>query len=306
MDRVNVYEVAPRDGLQNEHEVVPTEMKVAFIERLIAAGYTDIEVSSFVRPRWIPQLADASDVVARLPRDTGVTFWALVPNRRGLERALDAGMHAVATFMSASETHNLKNVNRTTRESLAGLREVIATAVAEGMRVRSYISTVFGCPYEGHVDVERTVHLAGELLAAGADHISLGDTTGMAHPQQVFDVLERLQGAGIPLDRLTLHMHDTRGTALANILAGLQAGIRTFDASVSGLGGCPYAPGAAGNAATEDLVYMLHGMGYETGLDLDAVCEAGLFIEDALGRKLPGRYHQYYRGSLDRRGARTA
>ncbi|MCB9745644.1 MAG: hydroxymethylglutaryl-CoA lyase [Alphaproteobacteria bacterium] len=306
MEKVKVYEVAPRDGLQNEQEVLPTEHKVEFIRRLIAAGYSDIEVSSFVRPRWIPQLADASDVVAALPRDTDVTFWALVPNRRGLERAMDAGMGAVATFMSASETHNLKNVNRTRRESLAGLREVIGLATAEGMRVRAYISTVFGCPYEGHVPAERTLELAGELLEAGAEQLSLGDTTGMGNPRQVIEVLSKLVDAGVPLDRIALHMHDTRGTALANILAGLQFGVRTFDASVAGLGGCPYAPGAAGNAASEDLIYMLESMGYDTGLDLDAVSDAGVFIEEALGRKLPGRYHQYHKGVAAKKRAQTA
>lgn len=306
MEKVKVYEVAPRDGLQNEQEVVPTEQKVEFIRRLIASGYRDIEVSSFVRPRWIPQLADASDVVARLPRDSGVTFWALVPNRRGLERAIDAGMGAVATFMSASETHNLKNVNRTRRESLAGLREVIGLATSEGLRVRAYISTVFGCPYEGHVPAERTLELATELLDAGAEQLSLGDTTGMGNPRQVVEVLRTLTDAGVPLDRIALHMHDTRGTALANILAGLQFGVRTFDASVAGLGGCPYAPGASGNAASEDLVYMLEAMGYDTGVDLDALSEAGVFIEDALGRALPGRYHKYHLGAAAKKASKTA
>lgn len=300
MNEVNVYEVGPRDGLQNEATVVPTDAKVELISRLAAAGYRDIEVSSFVRPRWIPQLADASDVIARLPRIDGVTWWALVPNVRGLERALDAGLGAVATFMSSSETHNLRNVNRTTRESLAELREVIATAVSEGLRVRSYISTVFGCPYEGHVAPERSVELAAALIDAGAEMISLGDTTGMGNPSQVQDILGRMRAAGIAIERLALHMHDTRGTALANVLAGLQAGVRTFDASVSGLGGCPYAPGASGNAASEDLIAMLEDMGFDTGVDLDRVCEAGLFIESVLGRELPGRYHQYYRGQSSR------
>lgn len=300
MNEVNVYEVGPRDGLQNEATVVSTDAKVELISRLAAAGYRDIEVSSFVRPRWIPQLADASDVIARLPPIEGVTYWALVPNQRGLERALDSGLGAVATFMSASETHNLRNVNRTMRESRAELREVIATAVSEGLRVRSYISTVFGCPYEGQVAPERSVELAGALLDAGAEMISLGDTTGMGNPAQVQDIVGRMAAAGLPLERLALHMHDTRGTALANVLAGLQAGIRTFDASVSGLGGCPYAPGASGNAATEDLVAMLQDMGYVTGLDLEGICEAGLYIESVLGRELPGRYHQFYRGQSSR------
>jgi hydroxymethylglutaryl-CoA lyase len=294
-ERVQVYEVAPRDGLQNEATVLPTEQKVEFIRRLVASGYSDIEVSSFVRPRWIPQLADASDVVARLPQVEGVTYWALVPNQRGLDRAVASGVHAVATFLSASETHNLKNINRTSRESLMAQREVIANALSDGLRVRSYISTVFGCPYEGRVDPHRAAGLASELLAAGAEQISLGDTTGMGNPVLVRQVLAAMQAHGVPLERLALHMHDTRGTALANVLAGLEAGVRSFDSSVAGLGGCPYAAGASGNLATEDLVFMLEEMGFETCVDLDAASEAGHWIEEALGRELPGRYHQYHR-----------
>ncbi|MFT5584200.1 MAG: hydroxymethylglutaryl-CoA lyase [Cognaticolwellia sp.] len=295
MERVSVYEVGPRDGLQNEATTLSTETKLTFIERLVDAGVRDIEVSSFVRPRWIPQLADADHVVAGLPRIEGVTYWGLVPNKRGLDRAVSVEMEAIATFMSTSETHNLKNVNRSTRESLLGLREVIADALEQGMRVRSYLSTVFGCPYEGKVDPRCTVDLAGELLAAGAERISLGDTTGMGNPRQVQTILRMLQDDGISLDKITLHMHDTRGTALANILAGLEAGVRQFDTSVAGLGGCPYAPGASGNAASEDLIYMLHEMGYETGIDLDRLADVGIFVEDALGRELPGRYHLAHR-----------
>ena len=302
-DSVRIYEVAPRDGLQNEPEFVETADKLRFIEALADAGYTDIEVGSFVRPRWIPQLADTAEVVRNLPHRDGLTFWALVPNRRGLERALDAGMSAVATFLSASETHNKKNLNRTVRETLAVQRELIGTAGDEGLRVRAYISTVFGCPYEGAIDPARPVRLASELLAAGAETVALGDTTGMAHPSQVQDVVARFVEAGIPLERLALHMHDTRGTALANCYAGFQAGIRTFDGSVAGLGGCPYAPGAAGNASSEDLIYMFEAMGVPTGLDLDAVCEAGIGLSEVLGRDLPGRYHRYYKGSRPVAGA---
>ncbi len=309
-ERVNIYEVSPRDGLQNESGVVDTDDKLAFVEHLVAAGYRDIELTSFVRPRWVPQLADAEALLARSAplreAHPGLTFWALVPNRRGLERALEAGLGACATFLSASETHNKKNINRTVRESLAAQREVIATASAEGVRVRAYISTVFGCPYEGRVDPQRAVELAGELLSAGAERISLGDTTGMGNPAQVVDVLDRFEAAGISLDVLALHMHDTRGTALANVLAGLRRGVRTFDASIAGLGGCPYAPGASGNLATEDLLYMLHEMGYETGVDLAAASAAGNFIEDVLGRELPGRYHLYQRGAAARCRARGA
>ena len=299
-DQVHLYEVSPRDGLQNEAGFVPTDNKLAFIERLLASGCRDIEVTSFVRPRWIPQLADAADLVRRLPNVDGVTYWALVPNQVGLERALGAGIPAIATFLSASETHNKKNINRTIRESLAAQQKVIAAARAEGMKVRSYISTVFGCPYEGDVDPGRVADLAGALLAAGVDQLSLGDTTGMGNPLQVTRVLERLDAEGVPLHQLALHMHDTRGTALANVYAGWRAGIRTFDASTGGLGGCPYAPGASGNLASEDLIYMFEAMGVQTGVDLDALAEAGHYVEEALGRELPGRYHLYHRGSRQR------
>ena len=304
--RVRIYEVAPRDGLQNEVVAISTADKVRLIEALVGCGFTDIEVTSFVRPTWIPQLADAAEVVAALPRSEGVRYWGLVPNRQGLERALGVGLHHVATVMSASETHNQKNLNRTRRESLAGLREVIGEAVANDVAVRAYISTVFGCPYEGAVDVERTVELAGELLAAGADEVALGDTTGMANPTQVSHVIARMVAAGISVDRLALHLHDTRGAALANALSGWQAGVRTFDGSVAGVGGCPYAPGAAGNAATEDLVAMFEAMGVHTGVDLDATADVGVFLAGVLGRELPGRYHRFHVGAAQRRSSRTA
>jgi hydroxymethylglutaryl-CoA lyase len=219
-----------------------------------------------------------------------------VPNQRGLERALDTGVQHICTFMSASETHNKKNVNRTRAESLAALQEVIGVAKDEGMGVRSYLSTVFGCPYEGAVPVAETLRLAQAMLDAGADEIALGDTTGMGDPRMVVDVLRTLTGAGIPLDRLSLHMHDTRGTALANVLTGWQLGVRTFDGSVGGLGGCPYAPGAAGNAASDDLVNLFESMGVHTGIDLVALAEAGHFLAGVLGRPLPGRYHRYHQG----------
>jgi len=295
--QIRIHEVAPRDGLQNEAAIVPTEVKVDFIRRLVDSGCRDIEVSSFVRPRWIPQLADAAEVVARLPQRDDVTYWGLVPNQRGLDRAVDCGMNAVATFMSASETHNTRNLNRTRRESLQGLRQVIGSAAGSGLRVRAYISTVFGCPFEGAVAPEACLDLAEELLASGAELIALGDTTGMANPTQVRELVALFEDSGIPLENLALHMHDTRGTALANVLAGFEAGIRHFDASVAGLGGCPYAPGASGNLASEDLVYMLREMGHETGVDLDGLALAGHFIEDALGRELPGRYHLYDKGT---------
>ncbi len=299
-EQVTIHEVGPRDGLQNEPAVLPTGQKAELVARLRAAGCSQVEVTSFVRPRWVPQLADAEDLVRALPPREDATWWALVPNRRGMERALESGIPAVATFMSASETHNEKNVNRTSKESLESLREVIATGTAEGLKVRAYLSTVFGCPYEGEVDVGRATWLAGELLGAGAEHVSLGDTTGMGDPASVERVLESMVRAGISLESLALHMHDTRGTALANVLAGLRFGVRRFDAAVGGLGGCPYAPGASGNLATEDLVHMLESMGYSTGIDLDALADAGVFASQALNRALPGRYHRYHLARMQR------
>ena len=296
-DAVRIYEVSPRDGLQNELSVVRTEDKVALITRLADAGLRDIEVTSFVRPQWIPQLSDAAEVLAQLPRREGVRYWALVPNLRGLERAIETGVGCVATVLSASETHNKKNLNRTRRESLAGLREVIALARAEELQVRGYISTVFGCPYEGPVPIAETVRLSLELLEAGAHELALGDTTGMGNPAQVIAVVEALRAAGVPLSAIGLHMHDTRGSALANVLAGYQVGVRTFDGSVAGVGGCPYAPGASGNAASDDLVHMFEAMGADTGVELDAMAEAGVFLAEALGRDLPGRYHRFHLGA---------
>lgn len=305
--QVRVYEVSPRDGLQNEPEVVSTDEKLALIHGLVDAGFTDIEVTSFVRPSWIPQLSDAAEVLRGLPRVEGVRFWGLVPNTRGLDRALEGGLRHVATFMSASETHNRKNLNRTRRESLAGLREVIGVAKDEGAMVRAYVSTVFGCPYEGHVAVQHTVDIVRELDDAGADLFALGDTTGMGNPVLVQQVLAALVEGGIPLERVALHMHDTQGTALANVLSGYLAGVRTFDGSIAGVGGCPYAPGASGNAATEDLLNMFQEMGIPTGVDLDRACQVGARLADALHRELPGRYHKYWLGAKARaRAARSA
>ncbi|MDP2304817.1 MAG: hydroxymethylglutaryl-CoA lyase [Pseudomonadota bacterium] len=307
---VRIYEVSPRDGLQNEAAVVPSAEKAELIARLVASGLADIEVTSFVRPRWIPQLADAAELVgllARAPAETtaAVRFWGLVPNRVGLERALESGIGGIATFMSASETHNKKNVNRTIRESLAGIEEVLGVAREEGLRTRGYISCVFGCPYEGEVAAEATLGIASKLLAAGADEIVLGDTTGMGTPLQVERVIAFLADGGVPIDRMAVHFHDTRGTALANALTAWRVGIGTFDASVAGLGGCPYAPGAAGNLATEDMVYMFEQMGVSTGVDLEALADAGEYAATLLGRELPGRYHQYHRGARRRAASRA-
>jgi hydroxymethylglutaryl-CoA lyase len=300
-DRVSVYEVSPRDGLQNERATVPPQDKLRLIDALVVAGLRRIEITSFVSPKWIPQLADADDV-ARLamassvgPGDTpgpaGVTFSALCPNPRGLARAKAAGVHEIAVFLSASETHNLKNVNKSIDRTLATFEETVGPARGLGMRVRAYVSTVWGCPYEGEVDSERAISIARRLLDMGCYQISLGDTIGVATPKQTAAVVRRMLEYAKP-EQVALHMHDTRGTALANVLVGLELGIRDFDASVGGLGGCPYAPGAAGNCATEDLVYMLMGMGIETGIDLDRLVEAGKVAESIVGHKLPGKVHQ--------------
>lgn len=290
---IHIHEVAPRDGLQNESEVVSTDDKLRLIAHLASSGVRDIEVTSFVRPSWIPQLADATELMNQLPRIDGLRYWALVPNRRGLERAIGAGVDHVATFMSASQTHNQKNLNRTRQESLIGLRRVHEIAKDEGLLIRSYISTVFGCPYEGDVAPEATADLVQALLESGTDVVALGDTTGMANPRQVREMVEMLIDDGVAVEQLALHLHDTRGTALANALAGYQAGVRCFDGSAAGVGGCPYAPGASGNAATDDLVHMFEAMGIDTGINIDALTDAGTFLSGVLGRVLPGRYHQY-------------
>ncbi|MCB9549286.1 MAG: hydroxymethylglutaryl-CoA lyase [Myxococcales bacterium] len=289
--RVRVYEVGPRDGLQNEAAVVPTEGKLRLIGALTAAGLPRIEITSFVNPRWIPPLADAEFVAQALraePAAVRARYTALVPNERGLDRALAAGLGEVAVFMSASETHNRRNINKSREETWPAFEPVFARCAEAGVAVRAYVSTAWGCPYEGAVAPEVVRDVAARLLAMGAYEISLGDTIGVGTPLQTRRLLDVLLAA-LPVERLAMHMHDTRGTALANCLVGLEAGITTFDASVGGLGGCPYAPGASGNLATEDLVYLLHGMGIETGIDLDRLVDAGLVARDLLDRDLPGR-----------------
>jgi hydroxymethylglutaryl-CoA lyase len=293
---ITVYEVGPRDGLQNEAAAVPTEGKLALVRALAEAGLRRIEATSFVSPRWIPQLGDADALVPALPRVPGVSYVVLVPNARGLERLAEALRAAgdgapevaAAVFMSASESHNRKNLNRSVEESLRELGEVVPAALAQGLRVRGYVSTVFGCPYEGAVDPERAAAVAEALVALGCEQVSLGDTIGVATPALTRRVVSRMLRT-VPALKLALHMHDTRGTALANVLAGLDLGITTFDASIGGLGGCPYAPGASGNLATEDLVYMLEGMGYETGVDFQKLIAAGALAQRLVGRRLPGK-----------------
>jgi hydroxymethylglutaryl-CoA lyase len=290
-DQVSIYEVSPRDGLQNEALPIPLEGKRELIRALIAAGLKRIELTSFVSPRWVPQLADAEELARDFKAPPGVTLSALCPNAKGFERARAAGLEEIAVFMSASETHNKKNTNKSIAESLDTFREVVPPALAAKMRVRAYVSTVWGCPYEGDVDPEASLSITRALLDLGCYQVSLGDTIGVATPLGVKGLVSRFLGE-FAASRLALHFHDTRGTALANALVGLELGIRDFDASVAGLGGCPYAPGAAGNLATEDLVYMLQGMGIETGVDLDKLIEAGRVAEAVVGRRLPGKVHQ--------------
>jgi hydroxymethylglutaryl-CoA lyase len=294
--RVTVYEVGPRDGLQNEARALATDEKLALVGALVDAGLRRIEATSFVSPRWIPQLADAAEVTARLPRAPGLSYVVLVPNGKGLARLLEVldaageGRPPVeaAVFLSASETHNRKNVNKSVEETFRAFEEVIPPARARGLAVRGYVSTAWGCPYEGKVDPVRVVALVERLLALGCAQVSLGDTIGVGTPNETRRLLQLL-ARSVPREAVALHMHDTRGTALANVLVGLEEGLTTFDASIGGLGGCPYAPGAAGNLATEDLVYMLHGMGYETGVDWAKLVAAGALAQRLVGRRLPGK-----------------
>lgn len=290
---VRVVEVGPRDGLQNEKALVPTAQKIRFIEMLADAGLPVVEATSFVSPRAIPQLSDASEVMNALSRLPSTSYPVLVPNLKGMERALAAGVRAVAVFTAASESFTRHNINATIAESLANFRPVVELARQEGVSVRGYISTVFGCPYEGNVEPRQALHVAQALLEMGIDELSLGDTIGVATPNQVVDVVGLfLEEGDIPVEQIAVHFHDTRGTALANVLTALQLGIRTVDSSAGGLGGCPYAPGAAGNLATEDLLYMLHGLGIETGANLAKVVEATSFIAPYLGHVPTSKYYQ--------------
>jgi isopropylmalate/homocitrate/citramalate synthase len=288
---VTVVEVGPRDGLQNEKGVVPTAEKIRYIDLLSAAGFAVIEATSFVSPKAIPQLTDAAEVMAGIQRRSGTRYTALVPNAKGMERAIAANLREVAVFTAASETFVRHNINSTIAESIERFRPVVALAHEHGIRVRGYISTAFGCPYEGAVAPEAVARVADELVALGVDDLALGDTIGVATPNQVATLVP-LMTERMALDHLGLHFHDTRGTALANVLTALELGVTTFDSSAGGLGGCPYAPGASGNLATEDLLYMLHGMGIQTGVDLDAVVRASQFIAGALGRMPTSRYLQ--------------
>lgn len=289
--QVTIVEVGPRDGLQNEKGVVPTADKITYIDLLSAAGFPVVEATSFVSPRAIPQLTDAAEVMAGIQRRPGTRYPVLVPNAKGMERALAAGVTEVAVFTAASETFAQHNINSSIAESIERFRPVMELARAHNVRVRGYISTVFGCPYEGAVAPAAVARVADDLLALGVDDLSLGDTIGVATPNQVAEIVP-LMRERVSLERIGLHFHDTRGTALANVLTALELGVTTFDSSAGGLGGCPYAPGASGNLSSEDLLYMLHGMGIQTGVDLDAVVIASRFIAGVLGRLPTSRYLQ--------------
>jgi hydroxymethylglutaryl-CoA lyase len=291
-DRVRIYEVGPRDGLQNEAASIPVETKVEFIERLVAAGLREIEATSFVSPKAIPQLADADALLARLPRASGVRYPVLVPNERGMARAEAAGADALAVFTAATDAFTEHNIGMTVEASLAAFEPVLRRAADLGWWRRAYVSTAFGCPYTGAVDPHRAVAVATRLLELGADEVCFGDTIGVGVPSQVTALTDAATAAGIEIRQIAYHFHDTRGTALANVVAGLDAGIRCFDSSTGGTGGCPYAPGAAGNLATEDLVYLLDASGYRHEVDLARVLDAARFIADALGRPLASKVGQ--------------
>jgi hydroxymethylglutaryl-CoA lyase len=290
-DHVSIYEVGPRDGLQNEAVTIGTVRKLRLIDALCAAGIKRIEMTSFVSPHWIPQLADADRLADLVGQREGVRMSALCPNQRGLARARVADLREVAVFLSASETHNRRNINKSVEQAMAVFRELIPQALAYDMRVRGYVSTAWGCPYEGDIDPRHVLDLSRQLIELGCYEVSLGDTIGVGTPLQTKRVLQLILSE-LPASKLAMHMHDTRGQALANVLVGLELGIRNFDAAIGGLGGCPYAPGASGNLATEDLVYMLHHMGMHTGIDPEKLFEAGQVAEAVVRRELPGRVHR--------------
>lgn len=290
--QVQIKEVGPRDGLQNEKIWVPTEDKIAWIDMLSQSGIKEIEYSSFVHPRWIPALSDAREVGKGITRNPDVTYSALVPNETGLEHALEAGIDMASVFMSASESHNKANINKTIAETYPVMKNVITGAKKEGKRVTGYVSTVFDCPFEGKIAVDDVIRVCEKLLELGVDDLSLGDTIGSAVPSQVEELLEAVIHY-FPNRSIIMHFHDTHGMAIANIVTAMQFGITRFDTSLGGLGGCPYAPGAAGNVATNDVLYLLDGLGIETGIDSASLQEASKFIQDALNKKLPSRSLSY-------------
>jgi len=291
IEHVHVVEVGPRDGLQNEKVTIPTEAKIDYITALADAGLRTIEAGAFVSPKWVPQMADTAEVYRNIPKDPGVDYPVLVPNVKGLDRAIEAGVKSISIFTAASETFNKRNINMSIDESFENYAPVAMRARSEGMKVRGYVSTAFGCPYEGDVAPEKVLEVSARLLDLGCYEVSVGDTIGVGTPVQVQGVIGMLLQV-IPASKLAMHFHDTRGTALANTLSALDMGITTFDASSGGLGGCPYAPGASGNMATEDLVYMLEKMGIDTAVDLKQLVAASQIIAPYLDHPLPGRYLQ--------------
>ena len=291
VDEVKIVEVGPRDGLQNEKVSIPTDVKVEFITALVDAGLRTVEAGAFVSPKWVPQMADTAEVYRDIPKDPGVDYPVLVPNLRGLERALEAGVRSISIFTAASDTFNKRNINMTIDESFANFAPVMDRAVSENLRVRGYVSCGLGCPYEGEVPPEKVLEVAARLLDIGCYEVSIGDTIGVGTPLQVQGLVGLLLQV-IPPTKLAMHFHDTRGTALANVLAALELGIGTYDSSAGGLGGCPYAPGASGNLATEDLVYLLNGLGIPTGVDLERLVSASMVIAPHLDHPLPGKYLQ--------------
>lgn len=291
VDRVRIVEVGPRDGLQNEKVMIPTDAKVAFIEALGDAGLQVIEAGAFVHPFWIPQMADSADVYSRISKRNGIDYPMLVPNFKGMQRAVEAGVRSITVFTAASETFDKRNINMTIDESFEAFAPVAAQARQEGIRMRGYVSCACGCPYEGPVAPEKVLEVAARLLDLGCYEVSIGDTIGVGTPAQVQGLIYLLSQV-IPVRLLAMHFHDTRGMAIANTLAALELGVATFDASAGGLGGCPYAPGASGNVATEDLVYLLSGLGIEHGVDLDKLVAAASVISPYLDHPLPGKVVQ--------------
>jgi hydroxymethylglutaryl-CoA lyase len=304
VERVKIVEVGPRDGLQNEKVTIPTEAKVAFISALAEAGLRTIEAGAFVHPKWVPQMADTAAVFRSISKDPDVEYPVLVPNLKGLERAIEAGVTSIAIFTAASETFNRRNINMSIEESFENFVPVVARAREEQIRVRGYVSCACGCPYEGEVPPEKVLEVAARLLDLGCYEVSIGDTIGVGTPLQVQGLLGLMQQV-IPTRMLAMHLHDTRGMALANTLAALEMNVATFDASAGGLGGCPYAPGASGNLATEDLVYLLDGLGIESGVDLDRLVAASAVVAPYLDHPLPGKYAQACSGGRQGFGTKT-
>lgn len=291
-DFIQIKEVGPRDGLQNEKKRVPTKDKIAWINKLSETGVREIEYSSFVHPKWVPQLSDAHEVGRKIKRNPNVRYSALVPNLKGLDLALEAGIDGASVFMSASESHNKSNINKSIAETYPVLEEVIREAKAAGKHVTGYVSTVFDCPFEGKITPEKVIEVCDHLVDAGVDDISLGDTIGTAVPSQVEALLDKVLDR-YSSEKIIMHFHDTRGMAIANIMTSMQYGITRFDSSIGGLGGCPYAPGAAGNVATNDILYLLYGMGIKTGVDEKKIEKAALFIQKKLGKTLPSKSLAY-------------